>query len=32
LYTSHSDVLKQWFDRRNERELVIKLHTGEARP
>jgi replicative superfamily II helicase len=28
LYTSQSEVLKQWFDRRNERDLVIKLHTG----
>jgi replicative superfamily II helicase len=28
LYTSHSEVLKEWFKRRNERDLVIKLHTG----
>ena len=29
LYISQAEVLKQWFDRRNdEQDLVIKLHTG----
>ncbi|MEW6495496.1 MAG: DEAD/DEAH box helicase family protein [Cyanobacteriota bacterium] len=28
LYTSQAQVLEEWFSRRNERDLVIKLHTG----
>lgn len=28
LYTSQAQVLEQWYKRRNERDLVIKLHTG----
>jgi replicative superfamily II helicase len=28
LYTSQSEVLKQWFELRNKRDLVVKLHTG----
>lgn len=28
LYTSQDEVLKEWFDRRGESDLVIKLHTG----
>lgn len=28
LYTSQAEVLKAWFDRRTERDTVLKLHTG----
>lgn len=28
LYTSQSEVLRDWFGRRKERDVVIKLHTG----
>lgn len=28
LYTSQAQVLEAWYGRRNERDLVIKLHTG----
>lgn len=28
LYTSQAEVLKKWFDRRSERDVVVKLHTG----
>ncbi|MEA5513292.1 DEAD/DEAH box helicase family protein [Nodularia sp. UHCC 0506] len=28
LYTSQDQVLKEWFERRKERDIVIKLHTG----
>lgn len=28
LYTSQAEVLKSWFERRAERDVVIKLHTG----
>src|SRR5260370_27709516 len=28
LYTSQAEVLKAWYDRQDERDLVIKLHTG----
>lgn len=28
LYTSQDQVLKAWFTRKDERDLVIKLHTG----
>ena len=28
LYTSQAEVLSAWFDRRNEKDTVIKLHTG----
>jgi len=28
LYTSQAEVLKEWFERRNESDLVIKLHSG----
>jgi replicative superfamily II helicase len=28
LYTSQAEVLREWYDRQDERDLVIKLHTG----
>lgn len=28
LYTSQADVLQAWFERRTERDIVLKLHTG----
>ena len=28
LYTSQAEVLHQWFDRRNDKDIVVKLHTG----
>ncbi|MCM0084537.1 DEAD/DEAH box helicase [Geomonas sp. Red32] len=28
LYTSQAEVLQSWFGRRNERDVVLKLHTG----
>lgn len=28
LYTSQTEVLQSWFDRRTERDVVLKLHTG----
>ena len=28
LYTSQAEVLNAWFERRNERDIVLKLHTG----
>jgi replicative superfamily II helicase len=28
LYSSQAEVLSSWFDRRNEKDLVLKLHTG----
>lgn len=28
LYTSQAEVLNEWFERRNEKDLAIKLHTG----
>jgi replicative superfamily II helicase len=28
LYTSQAEVLDKWFERRTERDLVLKLHTG----
>ena len=28
LYSSQAEVLSGWFSRRNERDVVIKLHTG----
>ncbi len=28
LYTSQAEVLETWFDRRTERDVVLKLHTG----
>ncbi|WP_017474339.1 DEAD/DEAH box helicase [Bacillus licheniformis] len=28
LYTSQTEILQKWFDRRNERDIVLKLHTG----
>ena len=28
LYTSQAQVLEDWYKRRNERDIVIKLHTG----
>ena len=28
LYTSQAEVLQSWFERRNERDTVLKLHTG----
>ncbi|MGX1080548.1 Uncharacterised protein [Bacillus licheniformis] len=26
LYTSQTEILQKWFDRRNERDIVLKLH------
>ena len=28
LYTSQAEVLQSWFERRSERDTVLKLHTG----
>jgi len=28
LYTSQADVLSTWFERRNDKDFVLKLHTG----
>lgn len=28
LYTSQAEVLKEWFDRRKDQDIVVKLHTG----
>src|SRR3989440_3878289 len=28
LYQSQAEVLREWYDRQDERDLVIKLHTG----
>lgn len=28
LYTSQAEVLEAWFKRRNERDTIVKLHTG----
>ncbi len=28
LYTSQAEVLSSWFDRRHERDVAVKLHTG----
>lgn len=28
LYTSQAEVLNNWFSRRSERDIVVKLHTG----
>lgn len=28
LYTSQAEVLKEWYSRRTDRDVVIKLHTG----
>ncbi|MBL8276467.1 MAG: DEAD/DEAH box helicase [Pelomonas sp.] len=28
LYTSQAEVLENWFERRNDRDVVVKLHTG----
>ncbi|MBL8820508.1 MAG: DEAD/DEAH box helicase [Planctomyces sp.] len=28
LYTSQAEVLKGWFERREDRDIVLKLHTG----
>lgn len=28
LYTSQAEVLENWFQRRTERDIVVKLHTG----
>jgi replicative superfamily II helicase len=28
LYTSQAQVLNEWFERRGERDVVVKLHTG----
>lgn len=28
LYTSQAEVLQAWFDRRSEKDIVLKLHTG----
>lgn len=28
LYSSQTEILQQWYSRRNERDMVIKLHTG----
>jgi len=28
LYTSQAEVLEEWYNRRNEKDIVFKLHTG----
>lgn len=28
LYTSQAEVLETWYERRNQRDVVLKLHTG----
>lgn len=28
LYTSQTDILQQWYTRRDEKDIVLKLHTG----
>ena len=28
LYSSQTEILQQWYSRRDERDMVIKLHTG----
>ncbi|WP_251140335.1 DEAD/DEAH box helicase family protein [Exiguobacterium sp. s143] len=28
LYTSQTEILQKWFERRNEQDIIIKLHTG----
>lgn len=28
LYTGQTEILQKWFDRRNEKDIVLKLHTG----
>ncbi|MBU5267594.1 DEAD/DEAH box helicase family protein [Virgibacillus proomii] len=28
LYTSQTEILQKWFERRNEKDIVLKLHTG----
>ncbi|EAR66260.1 hypothetical protein B14911_11012 [Bacillus sp. NRRL B-14911] len=28
LYTSQTEILQKWFARRNEKDIVLKLHTG----
>ena len=28
LYTSQAEVLSAWFDRRQEKDTILKLHTG----
>src|SRR5690625_5073327 len=28
LYTSQTEILQSWFNRRNEQDIVLKLHTG----
>lgn len=28
IYTSQAEVLESWFERRNESDIVVKLHTG----
>ena len=28
LYTSQAEVLQSWFERRKEKDVVLKLHTG----
>lgn len=28
LYTSQAEVLREWYERQDERDIVIKLHTG----
>ena len=31
IYVSQAQVLTEWFERRKDRDVVIKLHTGGAR-
>jgi len=28
IYTGQTEILNQWFDRRNDKDVVLKLHTG----
>jgi len=28
LYTSQTEILQKWFERRNDQDIVLKLHTG----
>lgn len=28
LYSSQTEILNEWFERRNEKDIIIKLHTG----
>lgn len=28
LYSSQTEILTEWYERRNEKDIIIKLHTG----